>query len=250
LGGNCVFRLTDRAEKYSVISPDLTRNDPSRTNAIGSGAENYGVVFALAESPKKAGLLWAGTDDGRLWITDNDGGNTRKLTSGNRDISPNCSPDGQWVYYTATDTDRQRLAKVSIQGGNPIQLTEYSSARPVVSPDGKQIACGYIDEKEKPLRWKLAIVPADGGPPIRVFDVLPFDTVYQWTSDQRALILNKTRNGVTNIWSQPVDGGPPKQLTDFKSDLIFRFDWSRTGKPLLIARGNISSDVVMISDLR
>ena len=35
LGGNCVFRLTDRAEKYAVISPDLTRNDPARTNATG-----------------------------------------------------------------------------------------------------------------------------------------------------------------------------------------------------------------------
>src|ERR1700680_832651 len=52
LGGNCVFRLTDRAEKYAVISPDLTRNDPARTATTGSGAENYGVVYSLAESLK------------------------------------------------------------------------------------------------------------------------------------------------------------------------------------------------------
>ena len=92
LAGNCVFRLTDRAEKYAVISPDLTRNDPSRTNAIGSGAESYGVVFSLAESPKRAGLLWAGTDDGRLWITENDGGKWTELT--------NNLPEpvrGQWI---------------------------------------------------------------------------------------------------------------------------------------------------------
>ncbi len=81
LGGNCVFRLTDRAEKYALISPDLTRNEPTRTNATGSGAENYGVVFSLAESPKRAGLLWAGTDDGRLWITENDGGKWTELTN-------------------------------------------------------------------------------------------------------------------------------------------------------------------------
>jgi photosystem II stability/assembly factor-like uncharacterized protein len=81
LGGNCVFRLTDRMEKYSVISPDLTRNDPARITATGSGAENYGVVFSLAESPKRAGLLWAGTDDGRLWITENDGGKWTELTT-------------------------------------------------------------------------------------------------------------------------------------------------------------------------
>ncbi len=81
LGGNHVFRLTDRAEKYSVISPDLTRNDPARTTATGSGAENYSVVYSLAESPKRAGLLWAGTDDGRLWVTENDGGKWTELTN-------------------------------------------------------------------------------------------------------------------------------------------------------------------------
>ena len=81
LAGNHVFRLTDRAEKYSVISPDLTHNNPTRTTAAGSGAENYGVVFSLAESPKRAGLLWAGTDDGRLWITENEGGKWTELTN-------------------------------------------------------------------------------------------------------------------------------------------------------------------------
>jgi photosystem II stability/assembly factor-like uncharacterized protein len=92
LAGNHVFRLTDRAEKYAVISPDLTRNDPARTTATGSGAENYGVVFSLAESPKRAGLLWAGTDDGRVWVTENDGGKWTELT----DNLPEPAR-GQWV---------------------------------------------------------------------------------------------------------------------------------------------------------
>ncbi len=80
LAGNHVFRLTDHAEKYAMISPDLTRNDPAKKTTVGSGAENYGVVYSLAESPKRAGLLWAGTDDGRLWITENDGGKWTELT--------------------------------------------------------------------------------------------------------------------------------------------------------------------------
>ncbi len=92
LGGNYVFRLTERAEKYSVISPDLTRNDPTRTNAMGSGAENYGTVFSLAESPKRAGLLWAGTDDGRLWITENEGGKWTELTNNLPEPAR-----GQWI---------------------------------------------------------------------------------------------------------------------------------------------------------
>src|SRR5437762_368912 len=92
LGGNCVFKLTDRMEKYSVISPDLTHNDPNKTNAVGSGAENYGVVYSLAESPKRAGLLWAGTDDGRLWITENDGGRWTELTNNLPEPAR-----GQWI---------------------------------------------------------------------------------------------------------------------------------------------------------
>ena len=91
-GGERVFKLTDRMEKYAVISPDLTHNDPNKTNATGSGAENYGVVFSLAESPKKAGLLWAGTDDGRLWISENDGGKWTELTNNLPEPAR-----GQWV---------------------------------------------------------------------------------------------------------------------------------------------------------
>ena len=48
---------------------------------VGSGAENYGVVFALGVSPRKAGLLWAGTDDGKLWVTEDEGGNWTDLTA-------------------------------------------------------------------------------------------------------------------------------------------------------------------------
>jgi photosystem II stability/assembly factor-like uncharacterized protein len=81
LAGNRVFRLTDKAEHFQVISPDLTHNDPARVNATGSGAENYGVIYSLAESPLKAGQLWAGTDDGRLWLTQNDGANWTELTA-------------------------------------------------------------------------------------------------------------------------------------------------------------------------
>ena len=72
-GGNRVFKLTDKGEHSAVISPDLTKDEPAKTTAVGSGAENYGVIYSLAESPAKADLLWAGTDDGRLWVTENEG---------------------------------------------------------------------------------------------------------------------------------------------------------------------------------
>jgi photosystem II stability/assembly factor-like uncharacterized protein len=111
LGGNCVFRLTDRMEKYSVISPDLTRKDPARTTAAGSGAENYGTVFSLAESPKRAGLLWAGTDDGRLWVTENDGAKWTELT----DNLPEPAR-GQWVSRVEPSQLDANVAYVATTG--------------------------------------------------------------------------------------------------------------------------------------
>jgi len=66
----------------------------------------------------------------------------------------------------------------------------------------------------------------------------------------RTLIYVDTRNGVSNLWSQSLDGGPPKQLTNFKSDLIFRFALSSDGRQLVLARGSETRDVVLIKDFR
>jgi hypothetical protein len=59
-----------------------------------------------------------------------------------------------------------------------------------------------------------------------------------------------TRLGRYEILSLPLDGGPPKQLTDFKADQIFWFDFSRDGKQLALSRGTQTSDVVLIKDFR
>jgi Tol biopolymer transport system component len=59
-----------------------------------------------------------------------------------------------------------------------------------------------------------------------------------------------TRKGATNIWEQPLAGGEPRQFTNFTSGLIFNFSWSRDGKQLLLAKGDYTSDVVLISNFR
>jgi Tol biopolymer transport system component len=72
----------------------------------------------------------------------------------------------------------------------------------------------------------------------------------RWTADNRAIIYVLTRNGVSNLWAQPLDGSAPKQLTNFTSDLIFAFDFSRGGRQLALSRGTRSSDVVLISNFK
>lgn len=75
-------------------------------------------------------------------------------------------------------------------------------------------------------------------------------TLLRWTSDGRALTYVDNRDGVANLWSLPLDGNPPEQLTDFKEDQIFWFDWSRDGGHLACARGVTTSEVVLIKDFR
>lgn len=107
LAGNRIFRLTNKAEQYEVISPDLTRNEPGKIAAAGSGAENYGAVYSLAESPVKAGMLWAGTDDGRLWVTQDDGKNWTELT--NKLPEPE---RGQWIVRIEPGAKDSKVAYV------------------------------------------------------------------------------------------------------------------------------------------
>jgi photosystem II stability/assembly factor-like uncharacterized protein len=78
--GECVFKSTDHGQSWVQISPDLTRNDRTKQQASGgpltldiTSVEYYDTIFALAESPLQKGLLWAGTDDGLIQLTTDDG---------------------------------------------------------------------------------------------------------------------------------------------------------------------------------
>jgi len=92
LAGNRVFELRTRGEHWRAVSPDLSTQDAAKTTAVGSGAETFGVVYALAESPAAKGFLWAGTDDGKLWVTENGGASWS-------DLSANVPTParGQWI---------------------------------------------------------------------------------------------------------------------------------------------------------
>jgi photosystem II stability/assembly factor-like uncharacterized protein len=74
-GGERLFKTTDGGVHWQAISPDLTRNDKTKQQPSGgitvedTGTEYYDTIFAVAESPLAAGLIWAGTDDGLIQIT-------------------------------------------------------------------------------------------------------------------------------------------------------------------------------------
>jgi len=119
------------------------------------------------------------------------------------------------------------------------------------------MVCWYRDDQGQSSQIKMGIFSFEGGNPIKVFPVqrsalppVPAPNYLRWTADGSAVLYLDTRDGVSNIWSQPLTGEPPTQITDFKTDRIFSFDWSRDGKQLAVARGRQSSDIVEITDFR
>jgi photosystem II stability/assembly factor-like uncharacterized protein len=96
VGSQYVHQTTDGGQSWQLISPDLTSNDKSKQGFSGGltgdniGVEYAPVVFAIAESPKEKGLIWAGTNDGLVQITRDGGRNWANVT---RNI-PNLPPWG------------------------------------------------------------------------------------------------------------------------------------------------------------
>jgi Tol biopolymer transport system component len=187
-----------------------------------------------------------------IWKMDADGSNQKQLTRGSfGDLGPQFTPDGQRViFWSQTQSGSGRIEKVSIDGGDPVPLTDYWTVFPTISPDGKLIAAGYLDDQQIA---HFAIIPSAGGQPLKLLpmadSVLPAVGL-AWTPDSSSLVYVQNLNGVSNIWSQPINGDPPKQLTNFKSDLIFRFALSADGLNFVLARGTKTRDVVLIRDFR
>lgn len=191
-----------------------------------------------------------------LWRMDIDGGNLKQLTSGQSDLDPQISPDGRWVVFDSYRSGIATLWKMPIEGGEPVPLTDKFTLSPSISPDGKLIACHYQEQPNSPL--KLLVMPFEGGPPLKIFD-LPTSpgrdiqlssSPVVWTPDGRAVMYLDMRGGTRNVWSQPLDGGKPVQLTNFTSNDTLWSALSRDGKQIAFTRETITSDVVLLSDFR
>lgn len=140
-----------------------------------------------------------------------------------------------------------RALIISIDGGTPSQLTNKLVSQATISPDGKLVACRYREEALTP--FKLGLISFMTGETIKTIDTPPTFANLEWTSDGRGVVYVDSRGGVSNLWSQPIDGSAPRQLTNFKSDLIFAFDFSKDRKSLVLSRGTVSNDVVLIADV-
>lgn len=249
---NTVFRAVCWLPDGRIVAPSNTSGsreiwamnsdgtDPKKLTSDGlpkfwptASADGRYIVFSALDNDASY----------HIWRMDIDGSDLKRLTNGVGENFPSCSPDG-WVIYSSGTGDELTLWKVPIDGGEPIQLVEKPSRFAKASPDGKLIVCQWRDSPA--ARWRVAVLSFEGRTLIRTLDI-PSSINMRWSPDSRALNYIVTRNGVSNIWSQPIDGAPPRQLTDFNSLSAYGFDWSTDGA-LICSRGFTVRDLVSITD--
>jgi Tol biopolymer transport system component/predicted Ser/Thr protein kinase len=182
-----------------------------------------------------------------VWKMEADGSNPTRVTSGKGESYPECSPDGKWIAYLDTSKD-QAVWRVSLEGGQPVQLSQaLLNPQFRISPDGKLIA--YLSA-ESYSRWVAIVIDADSGQRVSSTDApSDFGDVgdFSWAPDGHAVDFVITRDAVSNLLRQPLNGGPAKQITNFKSGRIFSAAWSPDGNQLALARGQSGADVVLIT---
>jgi eukaryotic-like serine/threonine-protein kinase len=199
------------------------------------------VVFVVAGA--------TGSVSSTIWRMDMDGSNPKQLSDGRLDQRCLCSPDSHSVYY-ADFANGNQLRRVAIEGGKSQRVTELSVSTGFfdISPDGT-LAAFATTTSGSSSQMMLALVPIDSpqNKKLAPLQRVP-DGPTRFTHDGKAVLYPFRDKIAANLWLQPLDGSPGKQVTNFKSELIGDFRWSFDGSKLALLRGHTQSDVVLIRE--
>lgn len=279
-GGSLVTVQSDRQTNLWLAAEADARQARQLTFGKGSNGEGLSwtpdnrIVFVSQVSGNQ-----------EIWIMSAAGGDQKQLTNDPQaDILPAVSPDGRYIVFLTGRSGILSLWRMNMDGSGPKQLSgkEARIFQPLIGTDSRSV----IFRAEDNNTWK---VPIDGGEPEPAkagdgdgrwagLGYSPKDadgisrrnlTVWQGGEPQRFEIPQTVANinprfrsdgsavyyvdaptGVSNIWSYFLDGGQPKQVTNFQSEQIFAFAYSPDGKQIAVTRGSQTNDVVLLRDFK
>jgi serine/threonine protein kinase len=255
LSGTVGFSWTPNGQL--IIPQDLYRLDlfrlESRDRTPLTSLERDVLVFQPSACANGRYVVFTHASDTvamttNIWRMNSEGGSLKQLSYGKLDQPSRCSPDGQWVYYL----DRANggtLNRVPLEGGVTQKVTEFPAMNDFdLSPDGK-IAAFATSTPPSGTEMVLALVPVDSPQNMRLVKFQrPPDTPIRFIHDGKAVVYPFREKNAGNLWFQPLDGSPGKQITNFKSEFIYDFHLSFDGSKLALIRGHTDSDVVLFRD--
>jgi len=231
LGGHRVWKSVDRGDDWVPISEDLSTRDTLKlrvsltaTGGITSditSAETHGTVVTVAESPVRPGIVWAGTDDGNVWLTRNDGAAWENLTARFTGV-----PRATWVSRVEPSAFDSATVYVSFDGHRsddfrPYVFVSTDFGRTFRSISANLPATEYVHVvREHPRRRQIlfagtelaAYVSTDAGESWRPFNAgLPPVPVHDLKIHPRDRQLVAATHG-RSIWTLEI--GPLEQATD------------------------------------
>ena len=218
----------------------ITSNSQPIEELRSGGNGRYLIVSGLMNPPRP-----------HLFRLETNGTGLQQITSGpTQEIDSSVSHDGKWITYDSVtylaDKVEVGLWKQPIDGGERIFLNRNDCQMPHFSPDDKYISCVRAQKD-------ILILSAADGSLVREISLPPIVTINhsinfgaRWTPDGKAVVYVVNEKGIANLWTHPIDGSPPKQLTNFTNGSIYHFAYSVDGSRLFLARGNQIRDALLI----
>jgi serine/threonine protein kinase/Tol biopolymer transport system component len=239
-GGRVLYDTTANG-RAAIVAVTPARGVPEEViaNAFHPTATSDGKTIIFVRSER---------DNDGLWKIDADGQRPTRIVS-EIALEPSVTPDDRYVIYFSWRGGIQTRWIASLDGGEPRVLVDAPNGvlEAVVSPDGRQIAFLAFGA----LGFGLCSIPDCTNRRELAFPSnYVFSNGLRWTPDGSGLaFVNSDR---TNIWTIPLDGGAPRQLTRFEAGTqpIASFAWSNDGARLAILRTTTSVDAVLFTGLQ
>ena len=241
-----VFRIYTTAADGSNRTRLLV-NDDLILGANGCGPGDLMVVSRVLENNQP-----------NLWRLNTTTGELKQLTFGQDEEKGYCTPDGKWLVYNGSlpNDPLPHILKIPIDGGTPVDLARGIQFNPPVSPDGKLIAYGKAEGQGASAKSKIVLQSLENG---AIVNEIQLPSTFTWTQlgwapGGRALTyIHNTAGSIQNVYLQPLDGGPPVQLTHFDSEpaSVSAYAWSLDGKKFAITRARYNNtDAVLFSGFK
>jgi len=231
---------------YAVLSPAdnlpaiwaLRRGESSPEELIGN-------AYSPAATPDGQTIVFSRVQNDRrgIWRADGEGrGAVEVGTSAAGRVT--VTPDGKQAIFLSLESGVQSVWTVPIPGGKPVQLANVFAFQPVPSPDGRMLTFVSLDDER---RAAIAVCDMPDCSSRRTLPLPRRPAALQWTPDGRGLAYAT----LSNIWVQPLGGGPPHQLTHFPDDdrRIQDFEWSADGRRLAFSRSRTTWGIVLFRGL-